>query len=550
MIRRPCLFLVIMSVLLSFAWPSYGGVKKPKYTGSLLTGCSLYQIGAEEFVLKLNGKKLPEPRTEFNEDSMYLILDHTMASQPEEINASVAYVIDASPLLYSFTVENVSNDKVSIRMQANAELELQSVTHTSAGWGIRIMAVSEAIREEAIASVFASKQKPSVTYPDNVLPFAVDTRITVELRDAELRDVLRLLMSQAGQNIILDPSFPADVLVTLSLFDVRIDDVINHLMRTYDIACYDSGQNTTIFGTREGLYKLSGGKIVKSFNISYADIAQAVTMLRNLTAIQESELITDTRTRTLYVNTNPAKMIEIEDLISKIDVPSKQIMIRASIFEFSERASKQVSTALNMAYDEWQIDAGGTGGIRVDYAQDRTVAGTRNPRTARTLQSVLEALEEEEKGRIIANPSVIAVDGQAATIELTQTYTYSVVRDDAGNAISQQEDVGPTLTFTPRIERDGYVYLELSLSTGDVLSTGTSGAPITSDRSVTTRVRVRNGMPFVVGGLFQDNKTRSKAKIPVLGDIPLLGQLFRSSQNSSQRNQVVMIVTPYILDSK
>lgn len=546
MIRRLYVTIIMMAVVLSFGCTSYAAAKKEKekFTGSLLTSCTLYQLGSSEFVITLHGRKLPVPVPEFSDESMSIILENARAVKPEVMNLSALNYIEATPLLYSFEIENLSYDRVAITMKANAELELSSSTRTADGFNLRIKALKEPDQQTASLPAIASPPKPSVIYPETKLPFSIDTRITVELRDAELRDVLRLMMAQIGRNIIIDTSFPADVLITMSLFDVRIDEVLNHLMRTYDIACYDSGANTTTFGTREGLYKLSGGRTIKTFNISYADMAQVVAMLRNLAAVPEGELVTDERTHTLYVNTNPAKMVEVEDLISKIDVPAKQVMIRASIFEFNDSVTREVESAIAMAYDEWNINIGS--GIGLNYQEDRTLTG-RSPRTARTMEATFSALEAKNKGRVLANPSVIAIDGQAATIELTQTYTYSVVRDDAGNAISQQEDVGPTLTFTPRIERDGYIYLQLSLSTGDVVGY-LSGTPITSDRNVTTNVRVKDGTPFVVGGLFQDNKNDSVSKIPIVGDIPLLGELFTYRTKTNQRTQAVMVVTPYIID--
>ena len=548
MIRRLYTALIILAVVLSLGYASSAAVKKDKdnFTGANLTSCSLYQLGTDEFVLRLNGKNLPAPVPEFGEDSMSIILANSRAVKPEVMNVAVMSFVETAPLLYSFEIENLSFDRVAITMKANASLELDSTSRTYGGYNLRIKALEDRQLEASRLPAVTSPPKPEITYPDNKLPFSVDTRITVELRDAELRDVLRLMMAQVGRNIIIDTSFPNDVLITMSLFDVRIDEVINHLMRTYDIACYDSGNNTTTFGTREGLYKLSGGRTVKSFNISYAEMSQVTGMLRSLASVQEGELVTDERTHTLYVNTNPAKMEEIEDLLKKIDVPAKQVMIRASIFEFNESVTGEVESAIEMAYDEWQINVGQ--GIGLDYMEDRTRIGDRSSlRTTRTLNARFAALEAENKGRVLANPSVIAVDGQQATIELTQTYTYSVVRDDAGNSIAQQEDVGPTLTFTPRIERDGYIYLTLTLSTGDVIGSYQS-TPITSDRNVTTQVRVKDGMPFVVGGLFQENKNKAVSKIPVIGDIPLLGQLFTYRTNSNQRTQAVMVVTPYIIN--
>ena len=154
------------------------------------------------------------------------------------------------------------------------------------------------------------------------------------------------------------------------------------------------------------------------------------------------------------------------------------------------------------------------------------------------------------KGRTLANPSVITLEGEEATITLKQNIMYSAGLDNNRNPTWSTTEVGPELTFTPTIEDKGYINLTISISTGDYLGKDTDGNIITTDRNVETHIRVRDGMPFVLGGLFMDVKSRLNTKIPILGDIPLLGNLFRYTSDEHDKNQAVMIVTPYILDSK
>jgi type IV pilus assembly protein PilQ len=109
------------------------------------------------------------------------------------------------------------------------------------------------------------------------------------------------------------------------------------------------------------------------------------------------------------------------------------------------------------------------------------------------------------------------------------------------------------MTLTPKIGRDGFVSIELNIETGEIIGTsaGSTGEqmPQTSTRKITTNVRVRNGEPFVGGGLFSENDTRSTTKVPVLGSIPLLGELFTYRNNSRRNTQVAIIVVPYILNT-
>ena len=548
MLRRPLLILFFASV---FFWRgvSEAATKKPKYDGPLLNDCKIYQLGEGEFMLRLSGKKLPDPETEATNDGIRITLRPAKALKPGKIKENVIDTINGIPLIYDFTVENVSEDNifsVVIDIKANKSLEYDSMSRGYNSCQLRIKSYNPSASQPYLPP------PKTVNSPETDLPFRINEKITIELRDAELRDVMRGLMAHVGRNIIIDSTFPQNVLVTMTLVDVRIDDVLNYLMRTYDLAAYTAGVNTTAFGTKEGLYKLSGSRTMKTFDISFADVSQAATLLKTLAGVDDSSVTVDERLRKIYVSTYPAKMQEVEEIISRIDVPQKQVMIQASIFEFNDTDSLSVQNALDIAYDDIKLSLGG-GGIQVDYRQDRSVKGPRSIWTDRVIEDTFSALETKSKGKVIANPSVIAIDGLSATINLTNDYLYASARDQAGNITYANRNVGPQLTFTPMIERDGYVRLKLNVSTSDVIGTTSSGnssnIPITSNRSVTTEIRVRDGMPFVIGGLFRDNKTNTKSKIPVLGNIPLLGDLFSYNNDNRNRTQAVIVVTPYILDS-
>ena len=526
--------------------------KNEKYKGPLLRNCKIYQLGQDEFLLKLSGRSLPLPECETDNNSLLITLNNTKTYHPEKINSSLAETIESMPLIFGFKAENISDDKSFsslITISSNLPMKVDSVSRSYDGYSLR---VKSEIRSESLGNTYVPPPK-TVPAPETNVPFRVDARITLELRDAELRDVLRGIKSYIGRNVIIDPTFPKDILITMTLDNVRADEILNYFMRTYDLACYKSGVNTLTFGTREGLYKLSGGNSVKSFKINFADPPQVSTMLKTLAALDENAVTVDERMKTIHVKTNPAKMQEVEELISILDAPQKQVMIRATILEFSDNDTLTVSNALNVFYDDIQIILGG--GITVGYRNDRSIRGTREVWNQRVVEGVLSALEGKSSAKVIANPSVIAIDGKQAEITLTQDYPYISDRDNQKGTVTwSTEEVGPKLTFTPRVGEDGLIALTIDISTGDVVGTQSSSTgdtmPITTTRSVKTEVRVRDGMPFVVGGLFMENKSKNVSKIPILGNIPLLGELFTTRGDSTVKNQVVMIVTPYILDTK
>ena len=546
-----------------------------KFTGSYLTNFHIYQLGTYEFVMKLYGKNLSVSEPDFFDNTMQVIINNARVKNISAMNLLADNLANSVPLISDLNIENLSDDLVSIIVRANMPMKFESGYQNFDGFTLRIKTLEE--QKKLMGDFSLPPVKKSVLAPKNYLPFRVNQRITVELRDAELQDVVRMLMAQIGKNVIIDPSFPRsgrvtttstrttsqsetttssvtenNVVVTMSLNDVRIDEIMDYFMRNYNLYCYPATQNALVFGSKNNLYKLSGERKIKTFNISYAEVADVAAMLKSLASLQDNEITTDTRMRTLFVNTNPAKMEEVENLLEKIDVPAQQVMIRASIFEFNDEATRAVENALEIVYDEWtQLDISPRGGIAYTY---NDLLRGKSTGISRTITGVLTALEERNKGKILANPSVIAMDGQQASIKLTQDYIYTSGKDEAGNLERETEEVGPQLTFTPRIERNGYVRLKLEIKTGDVLGFSSSGntenVPITSDRNVTTEVRVRNGMPFVVGGLFQDTHHRNVSKIPVLGDIPLLGELFKYRYNEHSKTQVVMVITPYIIESR
>ena len=523
-------------------WCSCSLAADPKYTGPLLTGCNIYQLGTTEFIFKVSGKKLPQPEAETDNNSLVIFFDGARAEKPDSINDAMIDMLESVPVLHGFLIENLSDDQISIQIDANSPLKIHSSSRTAGGYSFRVNA-------DPPKQAFTLPPKPMTNAPSSTLPFTASTRTTIEFREAELQDVFRLFMAALGRNIVLDASFPRDLLITMTLEDVRIDEIMNYMMRTYDLACYNYGPNITAFGTREGLYKLSGARSIKNFRIAYAEPATVSTMLQNLAGIPANEIVIDERMRTLYINTNPARMDEAEDLISRIDTPARQVMIRASIFEFSEAATKDVQKSINMVYDKWSFNSDLAGSkVNLNF-EDYTYSQGRSA-LDRYITAAFSALETKDKGKTIANPSVIAIDGQQATIKLKQDIKYSAGRDDSGNPTWQTEEVGPELTFTPKIEANGFINLKITINTGDYLGTDADGNIRTTDRNVETTIRVKDGMPFVVGGLFQDIDTTANAKIPILGDIPLLGKLFSYKKTDKDKNQAVMIVTPYILDMK
>ena len=558
--------LFLLSIYLAFG--AYGVAEAAERSSKedlkglpLLSSVEFYQMGDADLVMTISGKGLPQPDITYDGNRMTVVFREARWN-----NAERQRDISMIPMITSLHTEQSERDVV-VELTTDRPVVLHSVRGTAPSDSYALRLTTAEQRQKTIEEPIVTKQPQTLNVPSG--PFAINTPITLDLRDTELRDVFRMLGTYLKKNIIIDQSLPP-ALVTMTLKNVPLSEAFNYLMKTYDIHYEFVGKDTIVVGTVDGLSKIAGKEETRSYRVAYADPAAVQALLINMTKIAADRVVVDPRLRTLYVTSHPSKLEEIAIALQRLDHPGNQVMIHARILEFTDGVTKQVEAALNTVYDHWwfsyaqgtgqagfiddnrrgrQYDEPSTGGIMSNI----TDMVTPMQGTWREFDMAFRAMESINKGKTLANPSVITVDGMEASISLTEDYPYISGRDDAGNPEWSTETVGPQLKITPKVGRDGVISLALNVETGEVLDmvTGSTGEqmPRTSTRSVTTNVRVRNGEPFVIGGLFRENKIRERIRIPVLGQLPLLGELFTYRNNRQDKTEVVIVVVPYILST-
>jgi type IV pilus assembly protein PilQ len=526
-----------------------------------LSSFEFYQIGDTDLVMGVSGKGLPAPEVSHFDNKTMVVFREVYGDRVKRENRS-----NTATMILNVVAEQAERDYV-ITITTERPLQIRAVRGIppSDSYTLRLTTVEQ--HQKMIEEPIATQQPQTLKVPTG--PFAVTTPITLDLRDTELRDVFRMLGIQLKKNVIIHDSVPP-VVVTMTLKNTPLSDVFSYLKKTYDITYEFIGKDTIVIGTADGLSKVSGKEETRVYRIAYADPGALASLLTQLTGVPSDRLVVDPRLRTIYATSNPSKLEEIAIAIQSLDNPGKQIMLHARILEFTDGATFDVETALNAVYDHWWFSytgqGGGRGGFIDDNRRGRNYTAPTDGITSnvtdmltpmqgvwREFDMAVRALETKGRGKALANPSVITIDGQEASISLTQDYPYISGRDDGGNPTWSTETVGPQLRLTPKLGRDGIVSIQLNIETGEVLEmiTGSTGEqmPRTSTRSVTTNVRVRDGEPFVIGGLFSDNETNRNVRIPVLGSIPLLGEIFNYRYRESQKTQVVIVVIPYILNT-
>jgi len=345
-----------------------------------------------------------------------------------------------------------------------------------------------------------------------------------------------------------------------------MNEAFGYLMRMYDVSYAMMGK-TIIVGKKENISRTMGLERTRAFHVAYADLKQISALIQGISGV--SNIVIDERLRTVYVTASEEYLDEITKTLQRIDHPGRQVMLQARIIEVSEDGPDEMKGLVNAVYERWYASFSAAGGV-LGYFDDNgsgvydssTTDRPINPPDSITFPDLsgsalrlfdagLQILVTENKAKMLASPSVVTIDGQKATIKLVSDVKYVSGKDDAGNPTYGDVEAGPVLEFTPVVGRSNVVTLELSIKTGEVtLTTSATGIqyPESSTREVQTTVRVRDGEPFVVGGLFNETKTENTWKVPVIADIPLLGELFKGHTKSVTKSEVVMIVVPYILD--
>ena len=258
----------------------------------------------------------------------------------------------------------------------------------------------------------------------------------------------------------------------------------------------------------------------------------------------DSSLAIDRRLNAIWIKGSPQRIARIKDQIAMIDVPVDSVILETQFVELTEQGSRALG--IDFANASGQIASGTIQtGTLLPFGQNlNTIVPTGQ------VQAAIYAQIQKGQGRIVSKPRIAAQSGSTAKIITGDAIPILTAITLSGvNGVSQQVqyvNVGVTLQIAPRVSSDGYVTSHIYAVVSSV--TGTSqGYPTISQREAETSASVRDGETFVIGGLTQENDLASKSKIPLLGDIPLLGRAFRTDRTTRGNTELYIVITPHIV---
>lgn len=313
-------------------------------------------------------------------------------------------------------------------------------------------------------------------------------------------------------------------------------------------------------GTRIGGTSAFGNSFTQNRNVQGAATQGQVTPAANIGGVR---VMADELNNSILVWSTRAEFLKIESTLKRLDLPPTQVLIDASIIEVTLNDSLQYGL-------QWAF-SGGTGGGRTGIGQLST--GTNNPNNSGSLnvaagsgftyslinsagnvRVILNALASQDLLKVISSPSLMVLDNHTATmavgdqVPVLSSTTDILTTTGAVTSTVQYRDTGVSLAVTPSVNSGNLVTMQIDQTmTDQSATTGANNQPVFLQRQIGSKVAVRSGETIVLGGLIKDNRSSGKAGIPVLKDVPVLGNLFSNTNDTGKRTELLVVITPKVV---
>jgi len=414
-------------------------------------------------------------------------------------------------------------------------------------------------------------------------------RLSLNFQDIEVRSVLQLLADFTGLNLVVSDSVVGNL--TLRLKNVPWDQAMDIILKTKGLDKRQAGNVILIAPTdeiaaREKL-ELESRKQVEELErlrtefikVNYAkaaDVADLLKLKDNAILSPRGSVSVDERTNTLLVKDTNSSLSNIRILLAELDIPVRQVLIESRVVIARDDFSKELGVRFGVSNDSFGDDTSGSGAVT-----SGTLAGAsnlvnntgfsaldglnvnlpvQNPAGSFALALAklplgtllaleLSAAQIEGRGEVVSSPRVITADSHTARIEQGVEIPYLELSD--GDATLQFRKAVLSLEVTPQITPDDRVIMDLDVhkdNVGETVSFGAGlSAPSIDTREVQSKLLVDNGQTVVLGGIYETEKANQVTRVPFFSDLPILGNLFKSTVEIDDRTELLIFVTPKIL---
>jgi len=297
--------------------------------------------------------------------------------------------------------------------------------------------------------------------------------------------------------------------------------------------------------------------------VKYGDIAEIRGLLGTL--VPDVQYNVDTRQNLLIVEGSPGAIDQVRELLAELDRPLDQVMIDLKVVDITDNGSKSLGVTWGAGQAPFSISTifqEQVVGQQVVRTPNGPVLSPANPiqapanvpvalgsfaRSPLAITATINFLVSQNEAKILASPRVASISGKASLIHIGDKYPIVYFDPRAGQFQVQYVDIGIKLDVTSNVKADGYVLIEVRPEVSTLLELINNQYPRTAVRIIETNMRVKDGDTIIMGGLIREEDIQNVSKIPLLGDLPILGTLFRNVSTTKNRNEVVVMMTPHIM---
>ena len=456
---------------------------------------------------------------------------------------------------------------------------------------------------------FVLEVRPQKVDPNKLTqgPGYAGEKLSLNFQNIEVRALLQVIADFTNFNVVTSDTVTGNV--TLRLKDVPWDQALDIILQAKGLGLRKSGNVIWIapkdeLAAKEKVELESKAQVAQleplrtqSFQLNYA---KAEDVAKGLSGQGQSgggsgtkilsprgSVIFETRTNQLFVSDIPSKLEEIQMLIGKIDVPVRQVLIEARIVIADDNFSRSLGAKLGAT--DLRGLRGGVPGWKVSGDTRVSIGGNMNAVGGQTLQTdtlnfsdtsfvslpaigqnnynpasfalslfgassnrflnlEISAIEADGRGKVVSSPRVVTADQTKALIEQGTELPYQVATSSGATSL-QFRKANLKLEVTPQITPEGSVILDVDVNKDSVGQATAAGFAIDT-KHVKTQVLVENGGTVVIGGIFEQSDRTDTTKVPFLGDIPVLGNLFKTTTKTSERTELLIFLTPKVVTDR
>jgi len=399
-------------------------------------------------------------------------------------------------------------------------------------------------------------------------------------KDMTITDALRFLAMKYQKNIVPTPRVEGMITVT-NLYDVTFEEALQAVIGTNK---YEVQGNFIMVYTPDEYEQIKADKRrmeYRYFTLDYLTAKEAEKMVTAIlskdgsvatsspaqTGVPTGTSITEQKQGdnmayqdTIVVRDYPEKLAEIEDLLTRLDVRPQQVLVEATILSAKLTEDFEMGIDLNLAAGV-SLDKstaagwlnGGQNGTPIEVSGFATgTSGLKVGVTTGDVSLFITALETITDVTVLANPKILAINKQLGQVYIGTKIGYREGDiETAGGGVQQGAvkflETGTKLSFRPYIADDGYIRMDIypKDSTGQL---NAQGVPDETSAELLTNIIVKDGETIVIGGLFRDKISNTRNQVPLLGDIPVVGEVFKKTDDTTYRDEVIILLTPHIID--